>query len=135
MERNTRQRAAILQAIQEADRPLTPQEILEGARRHLPKLGLATVYRAIRGLTEDGLLAAVPVPGEPDRYEAAGKPHHHHFYCNACARVFEMHGCPGPLSRLAPAGFEVDGHEVLLYGRCETCAKKKRSVRARARTS
>lgn len=135
MERNTRQRAAILGAIRKADRPLSPQEIHAAARRQLPKLGLATVYRAIRGLQEDVLLAAVAVPGEPDRYETAGKPHHHHFYCNACARVFEMHGCPGPLNRLAPAGFEVDGHELLLYGRCETCAKKKRPVRTGARTS
>lgn len=133
MERHTRQRAAILQAIQEADRPLSPQEILDLAGRQLPRLGLATVYRAIRGLQDERLLTAVAVPGEPARYEAAGKPHHHHFYCNACTRVFEMNGCPGPLQRLAPAGFEVEGHEVLLYGRCETCAKKKRPARAKAR--
>ena len=122
MERNTRQRAAILEALQEANRPLTPQEILDLARRKLATLGQATVYRAIKSLLLDKALQAVSIPGEPDRYEVAGKPHHHHFYCRTCSRVYEMEGCPGPLNGLAPRGFEVDAHEVLLYGRCATCA-------------
>lgn len=134
MQRNTRQRAAILQAIRKAARPLGPQEILELAGRNLPRLGLATVYRTVHSLLNERLLTRVPVPGEPDRYEAAGKPHHHHFYCNACARVFDMHGCPGSLQRLAPAGFEVLRHEVLLYGQCRQCAAKGRRRRPRSRT-
>ena len=36
-------------------------------------------------------------------------------------RVFDIHACPGNLNRLAPAGFEVEHHELTLYGRCPDC--------------
>ena len=131
MERNTRQRTAILDAFREADRPLAPGELLALAGKRLPGLGQATVYRAIKSLLDERALVAVAVPGEPDRYEIAGKPHHHHFYCRACQRVYEMEGCPGPLNALAPKGFEVEAHEVLLYGRCAACSSTpaRRAVR------
>ena len=124
MERKTRQREAILAALREADRPLGTKELLDLASKHAPGIGIATVYRALKTLTEEGLLAAVDIPGEPPRYEIAGKSHHHHFHCKSCDRVYEVPGCPGQLQSLAPAGFRVEGHEVLLYGSCSACRRK-----------
>lgn len=122
MERNTRQRAAIRQAIDAAGRPLLPAEVLEAAQRSVPQLSLATVYRGLKALVEEGALASVVLPGETPRYESAGHRHHHHFQCRQCQRVFDVHACPGDLSRLAPPGFTVDGHDLTLYGRCGDCA-------------
>lgn len=121
MLRHTQQRAAIRSALERAGRPLSPQELLAEARREVPEIGQATIYRAIKLLLEEGMAEEVKVPGEPDRYEAAGKHHHHHFLCRACNRMFEMEGCPGNLQKLAPAGYTVEGHELTLYGRCPTC--------------
>lgn len=123
MERQTRQRRAIRRAFETANRPLAPGEVLEVAQADVPGLGIATVYRAIRNLLENGWLTPVELPGEQPRYEQAHLDHHHHFRCNACNRVFEVHGCPEDLTGLAPAGFEVDAHEVVLYGRCERCVR------------
>ena len=56
MEKNTRQRAAIAETVHGAQRPLLPREILERARRHVPTLSLATVYRNLklpRGFTAE----------------------------------------------------------------------------------
>ena len=39
-----------------------------------------------------------------------------------CTRVFEIHGCPGDLRELTPAGFQLESHEVVLYGLCARCA-------------
>ena len=55
------------------------------------------------------------------RYESAGHAHHHHFQCEACGRVFDVHACPGDLSSMAPAGFQVSHHELTLYGLCADC--------------
>jgi len=121
VERKTVQRDAIRNAFVEANRPLSPQEVLDGARVHVPKIGIATVYRTVKALTDEGWLAVVELPGEPQRYEVSGKEHHHHFSCRACGRVFELHGCAGDFSRLAPKGFETDDHEIYLYGRCAEC--------------
>ena len=120
-QRKTQQRGAIREALDQADRPLSPQEVLDAARLSVPKLGIATVYRNIKALVGDGWLRTVELPGVPSRYEVAGKGHHHHFHCRACDRVYEVDECPGTLQDLAPRGFELESHEIILYGTCETC--------------
>jgi Fur family ferric uptake transcriptional regulator len=121
MERNTRQRAAVLAAIEAAGRPLLPQEVLAEAGAATPSLGMATVYRTLKALSEAGRVKAVALAGEPVRYEAAGHGHHHHFQCRECKRVFDVPGCVGDLAPLVPKGFQLADHEVLLFGRCDRC--------------
>lgn len=122
MERDTQQRRAIRAAFEEAGRPLSPQEVLDIAKRRSPGLGIATVYRTIKSLGEGGLLTQVDLPGETPRFEITGKTHHHHFHCRQCDRVYELEGCPEGLARMTPAGFSLEAHEVVLYGRCASCA-------------
>jgi Fur family ferric uptake transcriptional regulator len=123
-ERTTRQRHAIKRTIEASQRPLSPREVLEGARRSVNSLGLATVYRTLKLLVAAGEVQVVQLPGESPRYEMAESQHHHHFQCNTCRRVFDVAGCPGDLRRLAPRGFRVEHHDLTLYGRCSMCAKR-----------
>jgi Fe2+ or Zn2+ uptake regulation protein len=64
-ERSTRQRAAIREAIEQAGRPLLAQEVLDLACLHVPRLGIATVYRNIKAMVEEGAIKQVLLPGEP----------------------------------------------------------------------
>ena len=121
--RTTAQRVAIRRAFERAARPLSPGEVLAAARRSVPALGLATVYRNLKALVRDGWLVEVPLPGAPNRYEVAGKHHHHHFRCRACDRVYEVDACPPDLRPLVPRGFLLEGHDITLFGRCATCAR------------
>src|SRR3954463_2966243 len=98
--RQTRQRQAIRDAIGDAGNPLSPREILEHAQSRVTGIGMATVYRTLKLLADAGVVQAVEIPGEPARYELAGKDHHHHFYCNSCGKVFEVEGCVGDFSSL-----------------------------------
>jgi Fur family ferric uptake transcriptional regulator len=120
MERSTKQREAIRQALQAADRPLLASEVLVLAQQTVPSLGIATVYRTIKALVEQESLQVVELPGENPRFEFAHG-HHHHFCCKACGKVFDVHACPGDFSGLVPPGFEVSDHELTLYGRCAEC--------------
>ena len=122
MGRRTDQKAAIRGVIEDAERPLTAQEICDAAQGDVPGLGIATVYRNVKALTKKGFLHAVDLPGEPARYELAGLGHHHHFQCDDCGKVFDVHGCPGGVSKIIPEGFELRSHEILMYGRCKSCA-------------
>ncbi len=122
MERRTRQRDAIRAAFSKAARPLAVQEAHSLAMKSVPGLGIATVYRNIKALVDEGALEAVELPGEAPRYEASGLAHHHHFRCNRCERVFDVPGCPGAMKALVPRGFRLDAHDLVLYGRCAQCA-------------
>lgn len=124
----TRQRGAVIDALREAGRPLSPAEILAAAQRQVPSLGLATVYRNLRALLDDAQVHAVELPGQADRYELAEAPgvvtHRHYFQCLTCDRVFPLEGCPGHLEEITPPGFAVEHHELTLLGRCPDCAGK-----------
>ncbi len=123
MVRNTRQREAIQSAFRRADRPLSPAEALALASADVPAMGLSTVYRTIAALVAEDWLNPVTLPGQPDRYETAGRHHHHHFLCTLCGGVFEVLACPGDLAAIAPPGFHVHDHEVVLTGWCKACAQ------------
>ncbi len=122
MKRKTNQRQAIRDALAEAGRPLSIPEVHMAAQEAVPGLGSATVYRAVNDFVAEGFLKPVELPGEPARYELADLDHHHHFHCEACGKAFDVEGCPGKLTDLAPEGFEVKSHEIILYGRCADCA-------------
>ena len=53
MERNTRQRQAVLDAIDRAGRALTPNEILGLAQASVASLNLSTIYRHLSALQDD----------------------------------------------------------------------------------
>ena len=121
MARRTAQRAAIRKVLEDTDRPMSPAEILQASQLFVPGLGLTTVYRTVNALVDEGWLVAVELPGEADRYELAGKAHHHHFRCRCCGAVFNVSGCADGLGRLLPKGFEMEDHAIVLYGSCNAC--------------
>jgi len=121
VERDTAQRRAIRAVLDAAGRPLSPKEVLREGRERVASLGMATVYRTLNALVDEGSVTPVELPGEPARYEMSGKPHHHHFHCRECDQVYEVDGCPGNLRQGVPSGFVLDSHELVLYGRCATC--------------
>lgn len=131
MERSTRQRAAIQEALARLQRPLLPQELLAEAQKTVPNLSLATVYRNIKDLLSDGVVDVVCLPGETDRYEIH-KHHHHHFHCSGCRQVTDIDACPGDLAALMPPGYLLEGHELTLYGRCPNCTPAAAPPRVRA---
>lgn len=133
MQRNTRQREAVLAAIERAGRALTPGEILALAQGTVASLNLSTIYRHLNALQDEARIVKVLLPGQATRFEAAcgdgqrdAAHHHHHFHCERCDRVYALHACPGPMQDLAPAGFVVSAHEITLRGLCAECGREGR---------
>ena len=119
--RKTRQKDAIRTAFTAADRPLSHEEALTLAQQQVDGLSIATVYRNIHLLVDEGWLVPVEVPGDTTRYETAGKEHHHHFQCNECGKMFELPGCGVDVKPKLPRGFRGTGHEFYVYGVCDSC--------------
>jgi Fur family transcriptional regulator, ferric uptake regulator len=119
--RNTQQRHAILNVFNVNKRPLSSSEVLEMSQQTVAQLGIATVYRNLKSMVQEGVLQTVTLPNEAPRYELAHLHHHHHFQCKKCDKVFDVHGCLKGIDALAPAGFKVDSHDITLYGTCSEC--------------
>jgi len=125
MQRKTQQRLAILSVLSTAMGPMTISEIHQEAQRGSPGLGIATVYRTVRSMLDQGSIQQIAIPGQLPRYEDADRSHHHFFQCRTCSRVYEIHDCPTDLHRMIPDGFELEEHEVFLFGRCKNCRPAK----------
>ncbi len=121
MSRTSRYQNAVEAALRGADGPLSAAEL--HAVLSDTGIGIATVYRLLNQGAESGVLAEVEMPNGPTRYEPADRPHHHHFECVTCERVFDVPGCPGKMDRLVPQGFNLESHEILLRGRCADCGE------------
>lgn len=123
MDRSVPHREGVLGAIQHARRPLSVDEIR--AELAASGIGTATVYRILNRAVTAGELRRVELPGAPARFEPADLPHHHHFECDSCRRVFDVPGCAHGLASLTPKGFEVESHEIILRGQCPECKPEK----------
>ena len=121
MVRKTKQRDVIMEVLETATRPLSLQEILEMANEKAPKLGIATVYRAINDFLQNDKILKVELPGNTKRYQLKNDHHYHHFLCRFCNKVFKVEGCPGKLNFEPPKGFKTELHEVIFKGLCAQC--------------
>ena len=124
-QRQTRQRDAILRVISEADGPLSVPEIHARALEKYLGIGIATIYRTLKLLQENGQIQGVILPSGESRFEPVGRGHHEHFQCRGCNGVFDIHVCPLNLPRntTLQGGFIVEDHELTLYGTCPACAR------------
>ena len=122
VQRKTKQRAIIAECFETTERPLSPAEAHALAAKTHPSIGIATVYRAVNDLLEEGSLTPIHIGGTT-RFEPSNKTHHHHFYCRDCEKVFCLDNCPVPESDLAPRGYKVEDHALVVSGVCKTCVQ------------
>ncbi|MBU0692770.1 transcriptional repressor [bacterium] len=122
MNLNTRQRRAILDVLEIADHPLSPQEIYDGVGHYGESVNMSTVYRSLSALVKREILEEVKLPGEPSRYEFSGKGHHHHFRCRKCNRVLVIEKCAADVNSMVPPGYIVEDHDLFIYGLCSECS-------------
>lgn len=120
--RNTIQKRLVCDIFQHAARPLMAREVHDLAKEKRPRIGIATVYRAIRRMVEEKALRLVTIPGETAYYEIAEEGHHHYFHCCTCQKVYVVPGCPGSMQALTPKGFVLERHDLVLHGKCKECA-------------
>ena len=122
----TRQRTAILNIIQQAETPLSADEIYA----RLPEkdsVNFSTVYRTLSTLAERGALVKVGGIGGKIFFLLKNHSHKHHLICTSCQKVIEIDQCPiETLSKQITdsTGFVITGHCLELTGFCPQCASR-----------
>ena len=126
VKRRSPRQAAILRVIWEADIHPTAEWVFQRVREEFPQVSLATVYRNIGQLLDQGELATVGVVNGQERFDGNTKPHTH-FICRQCGAVLDLPAQPHDpsLDQVAQAamGGIVQGHQLTFYGSCRDCAQ------------
>ncbi|MCI8584572.1 MAG: transcriptional repressor [Lachnospiraceae bacterium] len=130
----TAQRIAVLSVLSEKpDSHLTAEEIYDLVRVGSPDIGLATVYRTIQMLLELKIIDRIYLDDGYVRYELGNvyetedSHHHHHLICVKCGRVMSFQGDlleAFEMRMEEETGFQIQDHDVKLYGLCKDCQKK-----------
>lgn len=129
--RSTTQGAAVNKALREHDTFRSAQDIYADLRGDGQRIGLATVYRRLQAMEEDGLVDVIHNPDGETVYrlcgEATAAAHHHHLVCRACGRTEEIEGSSVErwLGRVASDhGYTEVDHTLEVFGLCPTCSKR-----------
>jgi len=122
--RMTEQRRTILEELGKLTCHPTADELHMLVRNRLPKISIATVYRNLEILSEDGLIWKMDVAGTQRRFDATTK-NHYHIRCNVCGRVDDVH--MQPIDTIEHEAEEISGYQVLTHrvefaGICPDCA-------------
>lgn len=126
--RETRQRMHVLAALKGGD-ALGAQELHERLRAAGNRIGLATVYRTVRLLSDDGVIDVLRDDPTQARYRLCSAVHHHHLVCESCGAVVEIPECDVDewATKVARArGFRVRAHSAEIVGVCRSCIKRSR---------
>jgi Fur family transcriptional regulator, ferric uptake regulator len=129
--RSSAPRAAVVGALAEVGCGVTAREIGDLLHRRGDRVGVASIYRALELLEQEGLVQRFDVGENAARYEPAlpSGEHHHHLVCERCGEVkaFEDEDLERAIKRLARrVDFEIDGHDVTLRGECPQCRESGR---------
>lgn len=122
MIRTTKQRTQVTSALVAANDFVSAQALHGLLGAGAP--ALATVYRTLQSLVEEGVADTVTRNGEA-LYRACGSEHHHHLVCTECAATIEVDGAEveqWATRTAASHGFVMDTHIADIYGRCAKCA-------------
>lgn len=123
--RSTRQRAAIRELLTGKSEFRSAQQIHEELRSRGASVGLATVYRALQAMAEDGDLDVLRTEGGENIYrKCSNEKHHHHLVCRSCGSTVEIAAeqvDDWVLSVAAEHGFTNIGHDIELFGLCLQC--------------
>jgi Fur family peroxide stress response transcriptional regulator len=125
---------AVLEVVRSSHNHPTALEVYEAVRKLRPRIGVASVYRILHSLAEQGLIRELGRSDEACRYDGHIE-RHDHAICTTCGALLDL-----PVDVLLSeealqaaaraAGIELQSHEVRLYGQCATCREQLRADKA-----
>lgn len=119
---------AVLDIVRATQNHPTALEIYEAVKRVRPRIGLASVYRILHHLVQQGYIQVVGRNDESFRYDG-NISRHDHAVCMVCGALLDVPvevTVPGEALQVAArsTGIELRSHEVILYGLCSSCQKR-----------
>jgi Fur family transcriptional regulator, ferric uptake regulator len=125
--RRTGQRDLILEIFLSTEEHLTSEDLHHLVHKIDPTIGLTTVYRTLKLLTEAGLAREVRFGDNKTYYEHHyNHEHHDHMICTDCGKVIEFFSPDIEALQDEMAsnfGFKPTHHSLRLWGVCADCQR------------
>ena len=125
----SKQRDLILKIVKENRIHPTVEWVHGEAKKKMPHIGMATVYRNLNILVDNGLIERISIPGEPVRFDGfTGE--HFHMKCIKCGKLIDLSSeDPESLNQLKTdinSIFGINAGDIklctmLLEGTCNKC--------------
>lgn len=119
-ERHSKSRDVIYETLASTKSHPDAEWVYEQARLKSPGLGIATVYRNLKRLSEEGKIVIIETNNGSVHYDACVLPHAH-FICEKCGKIIDIDFPEVPFNEAEKAGFKVKRGKVILYGDCPCC--------------
>ncbi|MDQ4502025.1 Fur family transcriptional regulator [Sinomonas sp. ASV322] len=125
-QRVTKQKVAVSEALDDLADFVSTQDLHRILQDRGASVSLATTYRIVQAMAEDGLLDVLRTDDGEARYrrcEAHG--HHHHLVCRRCGKAVEIEApaVESWASRVAADhGYTAVEHTVEIFGLCSECS-------------
>lgn len=121
----THQRQIIYETLKSMHGHPSPEEVYERAKKKIPSVSLATVYKNIHLFIESGVFREVSLHHGSLRVETNAKPHHH-LICTSCRSITDIDAADlgfTAKSRKLRGGFLAERYAVDVLGLCADCQK------------
>ena len=125
--RPTRQQAAVAAQLEQVADFASAQELHARLRSAVMAVGLATVYRTLQAMAENGAVDVLRTDEGEAVYRMCSTGHHHHLLCRVCGRTVEIEGPAVErwTERVAVEhGFQDVAHTLEIVGICAECARR-----------
>jgi Fur family ferric uptake transcriptional regulator len=126
----TPQRMLVIEALHNADKHISAEELYEQLHSRYPYANISTVYRTLELLKELHLVTETDFGEGYVRYHVAEKGHHHHLVCQTCGKIMDVEEValyPLKDTLLRKYGFDADLRHLAISGECSKCRVKRRS--------
>ena len=124
--RITTQRQAVYGVVNGQHDHVTADQVFQSVRKSQPRVSLATVYRNLEKLTEDGVINRTSINGV--YYFETEQKHHYHAVCLSCGRITNLDSDPASDIEQhfdRQTDYKLTGHDLILYGLCPICLRKR----------
>lgn len=105
---------------------MTADQVFRRVPQGLEQCSLASVYRALGGLAQAGLLTSTSLGEQRVVYELGHGPHSH-LVCETCGSIHDIHDAEMDARNAALAAaneFSYSSSSLVVFGQCRACALK-----------
>ena len=119
----SKQREVILNTLKENVVHPTAEYLYAKIQEKDPKISLATLYRNLNQLTENGIIKKIDGLENSSHYDH-NTHNHYHFICKKCNRVYDIKSevAPDLINKTEElTDFLIENHDIVFSGICKDC--------------